>query len=78
MNFSALHLAASQDSPDVIDYVLNELNYDINCQNKNGWTVAHCAARKGSKEIFEYLKKIGADLSIQDNFGRTAMDYFML
>ncbi|CAG9770731.1 unnamed protein product [Ceutorhynchus assimilis] len=74
-DLSVLHLAASQNSLQVINYILSELNGEINFQNKNGWTVAHCAARKGLREICEHLKTLGADLSIKDNFGRSATDY---
>ncbi|XP_066260043.1 ankyrin repeat domain-containing protein 16-like [Euwallacea similis] len=76
---SVLHLVAIQDKIEVIEYVLNELNFDVNyCGNKNGWTAAHCAARKGSKEVFEYLIMRGADINLKDNFGRTATEYFNL
>ncbi|XP_066149158.1 ankyrin repeat domain-containing protein 16-like isoform X2 [Euwallacea fornicatus] len=76
---SLLHLVATQDSTEIIEYVLGELNFDVDyCGNKNGWTAAHCAARKGSKEVFEYLITKGADVSLKDNFGRTAKEYFNL
>lgn len=71
-----MHFAASQDNCEVMDYVLKELNFEINCQNSNGWSPLHCAAKKQNQKVFCYLRKMGADLALKDRFGRTALDYF--
>ncbi|KAL1502591.1 hypothetical protein ABEB36_007713 [Hypothenemus hampei] len=73
--FNALHLAASQDNSDVINYLINQLNFHVNTQSRNGWTAAHCAARKRCYKVFMYLEENGADMSIKDNFDRTPRAY---
>ncbi|XP_048522030.1 ankyrin repeat domain-containing protein 16 isoform X2 [Dendroctonus ponderosae] len=50
-DFSVLHLAASQNNCEVMDYVLRELSFEINCQNSNGWSALHCAARKRNEKL---------------------------
>ena len=47
---------------------------DVNKQNKDGWTPLHSACCSGHKEIVEMLIRAGADIYIQDNRGRTALD----
>ena len=54
---------------------MSDLNFDVNTQNKNGWTALHCAARKNLKNVIEYLMERGADINIKDEFERTAVDY---
>lgn len=73
--FSLLHLAASQDNTTVLEYLIKYLQFDINIQNKNGWTPLHCAARKGLKNIYDYLEQNGANTNIRDNYNRIALDY---
>ncbi|XP_030755991.1 ankyrin repeat domain-containing protein 16-like [Sitophilus oryzae] len=74
-DFSLLHLAASKAQNNIIKYILNELKFDINDQNRNGWTSLHCAAKQSNKEAYKYLEKNGANVDIKDNYGRTAFDY---
>jgi ankyrin repeat protein len=47
---------------------------DPNIQTKTGWTALHRLAYHGYVEGFKLLIKAGADSSIKDDDGRTALD----
>jgi len=48
---------------------------DVNAQNKLGQTPLMVAIKKRRIEILEYLISLGADLSLTDKDGRSAIDY---
>lgn len=53
----------------------HSLGMDVNHTNSMGLSALHGAANRGSNNIIEYLAANGADLTNQDNEGRTAMDW---
>lgn len=53
----------------------HSLGMDVNQTNSMGLTALHGAANRGSNPIIEYLAANGADLSHQDNEGRTALEW---
>lgn len=53
----------------------HSLGMDVNQANSMGITALHGAANRGSNDIIEYLVANGADLTHQDNEGRTALDW---
>ncbi|XP_018569984.1 ankyrin repeat domain-containing protein 16 [Anoplophora glabripennis] len=74
--FSILHMAVSQGFLEIVEYILKDLNFDINEKTNDGYTVLHCAAKQGHKELHGMLIFRGADNSITDNFGRFSNQYF--
>lgn len=74
-SYSALHLAASQNEIQIVEYLIKDLKCDVDVRTKNGWSAAHCATRKGFKCMLEFLKDLGADIQLKDCYGRTPMDY---
>jgi ankyrin repeat protein len=52
-----------------------ELGDVVDAVNSYGLTAAHAAANRGSDDILQFLHEHGADLNVQDNHGRTPMDY---
>lgn len=76
-DYGLLHLASSQEhSTVVIEFLLSDLNWNVNESNMSGLTALHCAARKGSRDIYKFLVDKGADEHILDNFNRKPYDYF--
>lgn len=53
----------------------HSLGMDVNQANSMGITALMGAANRGSDDIIRYLVDNGADLSMQDNKGRTALDW---
>ncbi|CAD8081179.1 unnamed protein product [Paramecium sonneborni] len=51
-----------------------ETSLDVNYQNNYGDTMLISASKCGAAQIVEYLLKNGADVSIQNHNGQTAMD----
>jgi ankyrin repeat protein len=52
-----------------------ELGMDVNKPNSMGLTAIHGAANRGSNDIIELLVTHGARLDVQDNEGRTPLDW---
>jgi ankyrin repeat protein len=53
----------------------HELGMDVNQKNSMGITALMGAANRGSDNIIRYLVEQGADLTVQDNEKRTALDW---
>ena len=63
-DWSPLMLATSKDNLDVIRYLIEVGNANINLRNKDGWTPFHIAARKGNAAITSYfMSKFGSDIA---------------
>lgn len=52
-----------------------DLGMDVNHTNSMGLTAIHGAANRGSNDIIEFLVANGARLDVQDNEGRTPLDW---
>jgi uncharacterized protein len=76
---SALHWAVSRNHLQVVDLLISAPGIDINNQDRwpedevGGQSAMMLAARKGSVEIVTSLISAGADLTISDHKGRTAL-----
>ena len=46
---------------------------NVNAQDDKGWTPLHFAAQVSSPECVAQLLRVGADTSLQDSFGNTAL-----
>lgn len=67
--------AISKNDIDLLRLLLT-LSIDINFKGEKGETVLMCAAQnRWCKEIIKILLDAGANVNIQDNFGRTALDF---
>ena len=66
MKWTVLHFAAYYGHLNVIEFVLNETNFNkgINCKDKNGKTALYYAAEEGQLECFKYLYSKGADVNV--------------
>ena len=73
-----LHKACKCDNLAVIEYLIQERGFLVNDLNANGDTALIHFLRFAStrkEETIRYLIQSGADLSIQNNEGKTAYDY---
>jgi ankyrin repeat protein len=71
---SALHLAVLSEKTDYVRILLQHKNININLQDNSGFTAHHVSALKGDFQIFKELVDAGADLSLQNKTGSTALD----
>ncbi|GFQ86589.1 uncharacterized protein TNCT_494191 [Trichonephila clavata] len=71
-----LHIAASTDSSDVLDYFMKNFPNVVNAKDAMGKTVLHIASQKGNLDLCKQLKQVGADPKILDQKGRTA-DFYL-
>ncbi|KAJ8916556.1 hypothetical protein NQ315_000199 [Exocentrus adspersus] len=60
---------------DIIEYFLNDFEWDINQATVDGYTVLHCAAKSARKEAFDLLVRKGADVSAKDKCERSPDSY---
>ena len=59
----------------VVEYLLENKYYDVNCYDDNGDTALIVAVKYNQKKCVEILKQYGADTSSKDSNGFTASDY---
>ena len=72
---TACMFAAINGHIDTVKVFVEELKADINAQDKFGWTACIFAAIYKKNEMLEALVKLGADISIKNNEGKTVLDY---
>ena len=72
----ALHEACEAGSMDVVRFLLEEAEHDIDIRDAQQWTPLHYAAAfQGDKpELVHYLLSKGADAAHEDEDGDTALD----
>lgn len=73
--YTALHCAAENNHPYIIEMLVNEFGFDINKTNQQRETPLLCAVKTNSIDSVVMLLKLGADTSIQDNESITALDF---
>ncbi len=72
---TALHIAAYQGSCKVLKYLLTGKSADINATDLEGRTPLFSAAYDGNSRALKILCEYGADLSVKDRNGLTALDF---
>lgn len=72
-----LHVAACQDRVDMIEELLNH-GVPINKKGEHGYTALHEAVEQGSYLSALYLIKMGADLSILNDFGQKPLELLVI
>ncbi|XP_046545519.1 putative ankyrin repeat protein RF_0381 [Haliotis rubra] len=66
---SVLHLACQGGNMDIVKYAVKQNIVDINSRRADGRTPASIAAVSGHSALFQYLVKVGADMSVVDVYG---------
>ena len=72
---TALHIAAYQGSCKMLKYLLTEKAADVNAVDLEGRTPLFSAAYDGNHRALKLLCEHGADLTVKDNSGLTALDF---
>ena len=65
-----MHLASANGFIDVVKYLVNELNCDINIKNKSLRTSLCWTAFNGKKVVIEFLLEKGADFDVKNINGK--------
>lgn len=69
----ALHRAVSVGAVGIVKYLVEEQKAPLNVKDSMGWTPLHHALAEGFGDIGALLVKSGADPSIEDSNGQTAL-----
>lgn len=75
---TALHLATQEQHPDIVKHLLDSnfgptSIFDINAQNKSGWTALHLAASSGRLITVDILLRNGANIETINSNRQTAL-----
>ena len=68
-DINGLHYAASLNNSDTINFLVKNVNMNINDRDSNGCTALYYAAYYAKKEAYNLLIKLGANKDIGDNYG---------
>ena len=72
---TAVHIAAYQGSCKVLKYLLLEKQANVNAIDYEGRTPLFSGAYDGNNRVLKILCECGADLSVKDKNGMTALDF---
>ncbi|ADG70577.1 ankyrin repeat domain-containing protein [Brachyspira murdochii] len=68
-NINGLHYAASLNNLETINFLIKNVDMNINDRDLNGCTALYYAAYHGKREAYNLLIKLGANKDIGDNYG---------
>jgi ankyrin repeat protein len=68
-----LHAAAQGNQPEMIDYLVNVKNMQIDGVDSNGWSALHCAADCNSLKAVKKLLELGANKDLKNKKGHTPL-----
>ena len=68
-NINGLHYAASLNNLENINFLVKNVNMNINDRDSNGCTALYYAAYYAKKDAYNLLIKLGANKDIGDNYG---------
>ena len=66
--------AALNGHLNLVRYLISQPNVNIDSQQNGGWTPLMLATYNNQEKVVQILLQKGADKSIKDNFGKTALD----
>ena len=70
---NVLHLASQGNYPNIIVFLVEKYEIDINSKDNKGNTALHWAVYMNSKQAVDYLIYYNIDTSLRDNDGETAL-----
>lgn len=74
MGMAPIHWASDRGDLDILKFLIENLQADVNFQDDTGQTALHYAVSCSHEEICKYLVGKGASIKIQDEDGVTALD----
>lgn len=72
---NALTYSAHYKNRFAVQYLVEHQYYDVNCKDKRGNTALIVATKYGDAEIVKLLLDLGADATLTDKEGKTALDH---
>ena len=73
-----LHLASQGNHPDILVFLIEKYNFDINSLDSNGNSALHWAVYMNSYQIIDYLIYYGIDVNIQERDGYTPLHFAII
>ena len=70
---SALHIAARQGHADVVEFLVDEMNADLECHTSSGDTPLIIAAEEGHGDVIDFLLSRDVDVTATTNAGKSAL-----
>lgn len=74
MGMAPIHWASDRGDLDILKFLVENLQADVNFQDETGQTALHYAVSCSYEEICKYLVSKGASIKIQDEDGLTALE----
>lgn len=75
LGLQAIHKAALQGRGDLLPFLTNEAGVDVDVKTDDGKTCLIFAAQYGRVEILKTALDLGANVTIADKSGKTALDW---
>ena len=66
-NYTLLHAATNYNQLDIVRFLIEEMNAEVNAKDSNSNSPLHVACSNGNDKIIEYLLEKGADPDAKDN-----------
>eukprot|EP01083_Nonionella_stella_P239358 837815_1 len=70
-----IHGKCKKNDTQYIKSLIDNKTLSVNDVNDNGMSLLHWAASRGAYEIVQLCISLGADITLQNNIGHTALDY---
>ena len=67
---NCLHIAANSENLYICKTLINKHNFDVQMNDRYGWTALHYSASVGSYELVKYFADTGTDTKLKANDGK--------
>lgn len=72
---NALTYAAHYNNSNVVEFLIDNNYFDVDCYDTSGSTALIAAAKHGREKMVALLLELGADRTLEDKHGKNAYDY---
>ena len=70
---NCLHIAACHGHLNLCKTLINEINFDVNIADDEGWTALHRSAQSGNDELFGFIADKGTDVFLKTKGGQNCL-----
>ena len=70
---NCLHIAACHGHLNLCKTLVNEINFDVNIADDEGWTALHRSAQSGNDELFGFIADKGTDVFLKTKGGQNCL-----
>jgi ankyrin repeat protein len=67
------HIAREKNNSELMEWLVEQQNVDVNIEDLTGWTALHSTARNGNVELVQWLVQHNADVHARNITGWTAL-----